>query len=125
MLLKAGSMFSVNRIRTSLGDAGTVQPTLGSASLRKACASTRAVPVKIIRNKLTIMFFIVSSEKWTADTVWKKIIQKEMQLRDHADVSSRAFVDRDNRLRTNLKIFSRPDNTRIDRAGRLSLLASV
>src|SRR5207248_4433374 len=34
-------------------------------------------------------------------------------------------TERDNRLRTNLKIFSRPDNTRIDRAGRLSLLASV
>ena len=48
-----------------------------------------------------------------------------MQLRDHTDVSSRAFVDRNDRLHANLEIFSRPDNARIDRAGRLSTRAAV
>jgi hypothetical protein len=55
----------------------------------------------------------------------KNVIQKEMQLCNHTDVSSRAFVDRDNRLRTDLEIFPSPDNARIDCASGLTLLASV
>src|SRR5438105_15795686 len=43
----------------------------------------------------------------------KRVVQKEMQLRDYADVSSRAFVDRNDRLHANLEIFSRPDDARI------------
>src|SRR5205814_10207551 len=76
----------------------------------------------VLLNQFISLFL---SNHWPTYRVWKKVIQKEMHLRDQADVSSRAFVDRDNCLRTNLKIFSRPDNARIDRAGRLSLLASV
>src|SRR5436190_9385815 len=41
-----------------------------------------------------------------------------MQLHDRADVISGAFVDRDNRLCTNLKIFSGPDDAWIDCASR-------
>src|SRR6188472_1208803 len=40
-----------------------------------------------------------------------------MQLCDHTDVISGVFVDRNDRLHTNLKIFSRPDHPRIDCAG--------
>ena len=42
ILLKAGSIFSVNRILTSLGGACSVLPAPGSACWRKACASRRA-----------------------------------------------------------------------------------
>src|SRR5690349_91147 len=54
-------MFSVKRIRTSLGDACTVLPTLGSARWRNACASSRADSTRRIRKKpmtIRLIYFL-------------------------------------------------------------------
>src|SRR5215470_3825084 len=48
-----------------------------------------------------------------------------MQLGNHSDVIARAFVDRDNRLCSELKVLTRPKHARIDRPGRLSTCVTV
>jgi len=62
-LLKAGSIFSVNKTRTSLGDACIVLPTAGSARSRKACASSRVEPAITIRKRPRTTGFIFSHQK--------------------------------------------------------------
>src|SRR5438067_9210006 len=48
-----------------------------------------------------------------------------MQLRDHTDVTSRALIDRNDRLHAKLAISPGPDNAGIDRVARLSSRAAV
>ena len=118
MLLKAGSMFSVNRIRTSLGDVWTVLPTRGSASLRKACASSsRRTSQNNQKQTDDRAFHLFPPKSGRPDAVWEKIVQIKVQLRDEADVISSARVDGNHRFGADLEIFARPDNAGIDCAG--------
>lgn len=55
----------------------------------------------------------------------KKIVQEEVQLRDHAHVFSGTLVNWDNSLHPNLKVFTRPNDPGIYRADCLSLRATV
>src|SRR6516225_2452532 len=121
----AGSIFSVNDIRTSPGDVWIVLPTAGVAALRKACASSLIEMATHTRKRLTMRRFICFHQKEADPGFGKKVVQVKMQLGDKADVVARPCVNRNNRLRADLEIFSRPNQAGINCASCFALLATI
>src|SRR5581483_3494386 len=64
-------------------------------------------------------------EERAADAIRKQVVEEEMQLHHPADPMAGVAVHRNDGLKADLEILTRPDNAGLDRAGDLPVAAAV